>query len=385
MPAVDPVAVPRRRMSRRARLGWILGLTGALVLIAVGTYVHISANTAFDAAARELDAANDVAAVAEESLAGVADASDGAVTSAETIIASASDDLVDPAARAALEDAVAEVTTGIETAEEALSAPVGEAEEKPAWTWELLSATARLEGGLDTTKSVTDDREGAASALSDADAALTASVTALSATVAPAATALETANVSANSLVVLDFRDAAEIAAAQDSLGSGAAVAFEDYAQKASALKASNESELAEKAGPLLATRLEIEEYARSIAGGVVLDFDWEPIVAGTGGSDGIGGTATWNTARGGFSTITLSNSIAETWPDADARALVTHEVGHSITSKCWDKFDSEDQRANEEWATAWAISMGHTASGNGTWAYGYPSQAMIDVAATCR
>ena len=96
-------------------------------------------------------------------------------------------------------------------------------------------------------------------------------------------------------------------------------------------------------------------------------------------------GTATWNTIRGGFSTITLSNSVAENWPSADARALVAHEVGHSITSKCSDLFDSADQAANEEWATAWAIGMGHTAEGNGVQAYGYPSQDMIDRAMACR
>jgi len=150
-------------------------------------------------------------------------------------------------------------------------------------------------------------------------------------------------------------------------------------------LKESAQSELAEKAGALLATRLEIEAFARSLAGGVVLDFDWAATVAGTGGRDGIGGTATWKTARGGFSTITLSHSVAETWPDADSRALVAHEIGHSITAKCHEKFDSQDHAANEEWATAWAISMGFTAPGNGTWAYGAPSQEMIDVAATCR
>ena len=104
-----------------------------------------------------------------------------------------------------------------------------------------------------------------------------------------------------------------------------------------------------------------------------------------TGGSSGIGGLATWNSGRGGFSTITLSDSVAEWWPNADSRALVAHEVGHAISAKCHDKFDWENQAANEEWATAWAISMGHTALGNGVEAYGYPSQAMIDIAATCR
>lgn len=256
---------------------------------------------------------------------------------------------------------------------------------KPFWLWELVGGASALEGRERAASALDATMTDAIGALADAGTAMGDAATALYASVPAAAAALEAANVSATSLVVLDFRDAAAAAAEQSQIGSGAADAFAQYALQAVALERSSASELASKEGPLSATRLEIEAYARSISGGVVLDVDWAPTAAGVGGPFGMGGTATWQAARGGYSTITLSNSVAENWPSADARALVTHEVGHAITSKCYRLFDYEQQAANEEWATAWTIGMGHTADGNGIQAYGYPSQDMIDLAATCR
>jgi hypothetical protein len=55
------------------------------------------------------------------------------------------------------------------------------------------------------------------------------------------------------------------------------------------------------------------------------------------------------------------------------------------MAAKCGTLFDSGNRASNEAWATAWAISMGHTAEGNGVQSYGYPPQELIDIAATCR
>ncbi|MDN3494786.1 hypothetical protein QL996_02505 [Planococcus sp. APC 4015] len=385
LPAVPAYIAPRRRMSRRARIGWIAGVAAALLVIAAAVFVHVSANTAFDDAAARLDGTIADAAEVEAALSDAVAESADAVAVAEDIVTAAADDLVDPAARVALGATTAESANALALADEALAAPIGTPEDKPVWTWEILGLTPEIDDRTADTADAATAMTAAQESLSAADEALSDAATALFASVPAAADALEAANISAQAVLVLDFRDAAEAAAGQDRLGSGAAVAFSTLATAAQTLKASQATELAEKQGPLLATRLEIEEYARSIAGGVVLDFDWQQTVAGTGGSQGIGGTATWNTIRGGFSTITLSHSVAEWWPNADSRALVAHEVGHSITSKCWEKFDSESQAANEEWATAWAISLGHTAEGNGVQAYGYPSQEMIEIASTCR
>ncbi|MET0735512.1 MAG: hypothetical protein ABWY55_07710 [Microbacterium sp.] len=372
-------------MTRRARWAWGLGLGAAIALGATFTVVHVTANTSFDEAASALDDAATDAADVRDALSDASDAGADAASAGQAIVDSAADDLVDIAARTALAGSVVATSEAVTAAEAARVERIARPDDKPLWTWELLAATPRMTAQTVALEADVDAMRDAESALVTAGEALTESAGALYRSVAPAAAALEAANISARTAAVLDFRDAAAAASAQTQVDSAAAVDFSSYAARATVLKESAQAELAEKAGRLLGTRLEIEAYARSIAGGVVLDFDWAPTVAGTGGREGIGGTATWNTGRGGFSTITLSHSVAENWPSADARALVTHEVGHAITSKCHEMFDSENQPANEEWATAWAISMGHTALGNGVYAYGYPSQAMIDVAATCR
>lgn len=384
--AGTPVLGPRRRPRAGVVLAWCAGALALVVLVVVAAFVHVSANETFDTAHARLEAAAEDEADAHHSLTAAASAAERSILSGEQIVAAATDELVHPDARAALGEALADTSTGIGDARHALEDDVDDADaRKPFWTWELFAEASAL-----------DERSGAAidsvevfaeteQALDGRDDALVETAGALYASTVPAADAIEAANVSARSAAVLDFRDAADRVAQQTGVGSDAAVAFSLYASGAEALKSSAQAELAEKAGPLFTTRLEIEAYARSIAGGVVLDFDWASVVAGTGGPQGIGGTATWDSARGGSSTITLSHSVAEWWPNADSRALVAHEVGHAITSKCYDLFDSQDADANEEWATAWAISMGHTAEGNGVQAYGYPSQAMIDLAATCR
>ncbi len=365
---------------------WAVGIGVGVALIAAGTAVHVTANRSFDAAASALRAAAADADDAHASLIPLTEEGADTVEAGELVIASASDGLVDIATRTAFADAAAQLAATVSAGETLVTAYVTPDEvDKPVWTWELFDAIPTMDAAADTLLDETAAMSDAQSALEAADTATVDAALALYASVPASAAAVEAANVSARNYVLLDFRDAAEAVASQTGLGSGAANAFRDYAAQAATLAASAQSELAEKAGPLFNIRLEIEAYARSIAGGVVLDFDWAPIVNGLGGADGMAGTATWNTIRGGFSTITLTDSVAENWPSADARALVAHEVGHSITSKCSDLFDSEDQAANEAWATAWAISLGHTAEGNGTQAYGYPGNDMIAIAATCR
>jgi hypothetical protein len=380
---------PRRRgPSRRTTIWGIVGLVLIVAIAAVWTAVHVGANTAFDDAAsafavqvRDSEEATAALRAAADDAAGTADVA-GVVGEAS----STAEDLVDATARAGLAAAAAASTEVVGAAESTLeSAPRVEAIEKPVWTWDLLNAAPRMTADAASLGRYADELGTAQVAVEAAEGTLLDAARQLYASVPSLAAALEQENVSARAIVLLDLRDAAEAAAAQTGLGTGAANAFTTYAAAAANLKQSAQAELAEKAGPLFSTRLEVEQYARSIAGGVVLDFDWAPIVAGVGGADGMGGTATWATARGGFSTITLSHSVAENWASADAMALVAHEVGHAITSKCSTLFDSDSAPANEAWATAWAISMGHTALGNGVQAYGYPPQSLIDIAATCR
>ncbi|SIT70952.1 hypothetical protein SAMN05880545_0778 [Microbacterium sp. RU33B] len=387
-PVVEPQSVPAppRRTSRRALIGWITGVVVVLLLAAGIAFAQVSAHRAFDASTGRLLSAVDEVEAAASDTRETADDGTRTVDAATVIGEAAADGLVDPAARARFVEATTVLATAQTGAEELLSRPLGPYDvEKPFWAWELLEESARLDADAEAVTAAAAAMTEAEESLGDAQDAVEAAGQALYASVVPLAPTIEAAHVSARALAVLDFRDAATAVAEQTGVGPGAASAFAQYVQKSKELTSSAQSELAEKSGPLYDTRLEIEAYARSIAGGVVLDFDWAPLVNGLGGRAGMAGTATWNTIRGGFSTITLSNSVAENWPSADARALVAHEVGHSITSKCSDLFDSADQAANEEWATAWAIGMGHTAEGNGVQAYGYPSQDMIDRAMACR
>ncbi|WP_127820092.1 hypothetical protein [Microbacterium sp. CPCC 204701] len=384
--AAVPVLAPRAKRRMGVVLAWCAGALAVIVLAALAAFVHASADETFDAAQARLEFAAEEEADAHRALTAAVSAAERSVLSGERIVAAASEELVHPDARSALGEALATLSGGADEARAVLEDEVDDGDvRKPMWMWELFAEASALDERREAATSSAEDSSDVERTLDDRHDRLTETAVALYASTIAAADALEAANVSARAAAVLDFRDAADRVAQQDGVGSDAAVAFSLYATNAEILASSAQSELAEKAGPLLATRLEIEAYARSIAGGVVLDFDWAPVVAGTGGSRGIGGTAAWNSARGGSSTITLSHSVAEWWPNADSRALVTHEVGHAITSKCHDRFDSQDRDANEEWATAWAISMGHTAQGNGVQAYGHPSQEMIDLAATCR
>lgn len=358
----------------------------AVGLTVGAVFVHLGADQSFDDSADALTASVDASADAWLSLDATASALSASVASAEQIVEAAAKPLAGQKHRTALREAAAAASDSVTTAGVLVDGGVDDGEiVKPFWTWELWQGAAALDERAADADVLAAEFAEAEAGLDDSDTALDEAAVSLYASVAKAAKGLEKQNVSARTGVVLDFRDAAQAVTEQEKAGSAAAVAFSAYVSRAKLLRESNASELAEKAGPLSPTRLDIEAFARSISGGVVLDFDWKPVVNGMGHDWGMGGQATWDAARGGFSTITLSNSVAEQWPSADARALVAHEVGHAISSKCYGKFDWESKDANEEWATAWAISMGHTATGNGVWAYGYPSQRMIDKAATCR
>lgn len=144
----------------------------------------------------------------------------------------------------------------------------------------------------------------------------------------------------------------------------------------------------AERGDPAWATRVEIEDYARSISHGVALEFVWEPVV-GAYPEDWLSGTAqTWD-SDGGWAIIHLNYTIERVWNDGpDARALVTHEVGHTqvYRENCWPLFSGPAfGESQEPWATAWSISHGFDVPGSGIEVYGRPSEEQIAVAGECR
>ena len=145
----------------------------------------------------------------------------------------------------------------------------------------------------------------------------------------------------------------------------------------------------AAKQDPAYPTRERIEEYARSIAHGVNLDFEFHQLVSGLG-DDWYSGTTVYHEDDGGWATIDLNFGVQDGFArgDFDAKALITHEVGHAqvVRPECEPLFEGPTfNRDDEMWATAWAISMGFDTAGSGIEAYGRPSDQQIAVAGQCR
>lgn len=185
-----------------------------------------------------------------------------------------------------------------------------------------------------------------------------------------------------------DLKTAVDNATSQRAVDSRSTWIVDRVIETTDAFAASHAAKEAAKAGPLAARRTEIEDFARSIAGGVRIDFTWQDIVIGHGQGRSAAGTATWDTADNGYSSVTLTNSIARYWTEwAGYRSLVAHEIGHSITSKCYEMFrDGPFGNDNERWATAWAIGMGYTVSAaNGSDLYGAPTAEQINATMSCR
>lgn len=145
----------------------------------------------------------------------------------------------------------------------------------------------------------------------------------------------------------------------------------------------------AAKQDPAYPVRAQMEAYARSIARGVTLDFQWHEKVSGLG-EGWYSGTTMYHEEDGGWATIDLNFSLQEGWSqgDVNAKALITHEVGHAqvVRPECEPLFEGPAfQRDDEMWATAWAIAMGFDVPGSGIEAYGRPSDQQIAVAGQCR
>lgn len=141
---------------------------------------------------------------------------------------------------------------------------------------------------------------------------------------------------------------------------------------------------------PRFAVQREIEEYARSVANGLPVDFEWASVVGGYGGNY-LSGTAQWDDQNFTWALITLNFTVEDEWTGAgefDARALVTHEVGHIqvMREQCRSLLTNPVFGGDHEvWATAWAIGMGFDTAGAGIEAYGRPSVEQIELSRGCR
>lgn len=373
----------QRRKTRPRLLLTIGGI--ALVALACGG-IHLGANLGYDDALiafeKTAQDAEDGDTLLESELvtlddttvlaSGVADADSGA--------------LMDTAAKEALTSALADAEAVAADTTSIRAQTIPQADEKPDWAWELFGETAQLTADRGTAEQLIRDFESAGEDSSSAADALQEAGTAAVSSAADASAAFEAAHVSARNTAIVALRNAAERVHASDEVLDGTVQsAYLDLETAAAQMLASEKAEIAEKSGPLYNARLEVEAFARSLAPGVLLDFDWSERVNGFGYGDSMGGYATWWYQGPGYATIELSNSVAANWPSDRSKALIAHEVGHTMSVKCDGMYDDSTQQKIEAWATAWAISMGFHDDANGTWAYGAPPQSLIDTAAGCR
>lgn len=383
-PGKDPTAP-----GKRGRLGWILASVGAVVVIAAFFVTQAVLSATYEADVRALERSVSAAAYAQSRAETAGAGLRTQLDAGQQIVDHATADLADAEATRGLATDIGVGADVADTVEEAASAslptvPTG----TPFWLWELIPALGEVqEAGADAQLATQAARSGADDA-DDAEDALGRSAVPVFASTAEFSAAIIEQNLSAQATTVIAFRRAAEEVPAQQELSPESAAAFVTYIDAAGELRRSQASEMAEKQGPLLDERLAVEDFARSLSGGVLLDFDWSRLVNGYGERGSMGGEARWWYDDGGHSTIRLSDSVAEEWPSARSKALVAHEVGHAITAKCIEMIDEDlrdDRDTLEAWATAWAIGLGFTNDANGVQAYGYPSQDMIDLAKGCR
>ncbi|WP_156759431.1 hypothetical protein [Microbacterium karelineae] len=227
-----------------------------------------------------------------------------------------------------------------------------------------------------------------AGAYSERGPALDDAIADLRATIPDETARLEEANISSRAIERVRLQYAADLAATSDDT---VAYYVDEYVAAAQVVERSQATELAEKevGDGLYETRLEIEDFVRSIVGDTRVDFDWAPIVNGLGAGESAGGFTTWWYSDGGYATMELSHSIAAYWPDARFESLVVHEAGHAITSQCRDMLADPFDGDVELMATAWAIGMGYDNPwGNGVdYYYGGvpPADDLVDASKACR
>ncbi len=377
-----PEAAPR---SRRRRRGLILS-TAAVVLAAMTVGVlQITASLGYDEARTEFDAGRATTENTGAALQQELDTLTSTLGNADLLLQSDSGVLVAPAARETLSAATTDAREIVTPAENLLARDLPAAEAKPGAFWELFAASGELTAQTRDLDDLAADLDSATLPLSTADTTVTDAGAALLRSAADAAPAFESTHLSAKNDAVIALRDAAAQASGTTLLDASAVETLVSLQDAAAQVVATEQAELAEKIGPLQAERMEIEAFARSLAPGVLLEFDWNQVVNNAGYNGSMGGLTTWWWDDPDRAVIELSNSVAEQWPADRSKALVAHEVGHAISVKCEDMYDSSTQDSIEKWATAWAISMGFSDDANGVWAYGYPPQSYIDAAYGCR
>ncbi|ALX67137.1 hypothetical protein AB663_002850 [Microbacterium sp. XT11] len=385
MPPAFSDDAPTVRMPVRRRRRLLTFLAVFAVCIGGAAAAQVAASAAYDRAAQAFSTAMSTLGDDVQQLRGYLRTLQDTVSTARVISDRSPAPLVDPAAVAPLSDALQKSAVVAGSAETLLDRDVPEAPDAPFWFWDLFAAATQVDQARGHVDDLDTEITATAPSLLASRAEVSDAGLAVLSTSAAAAATFETAHVSARNDDVVALRAAASDVASRTSLDHDAASAFGTLQDAAAQVLSSEQAELAEKAGPLLSARLEVEAFARSLAPGVLLEFDWSPVVNGAGNGGSMGGLTTWWWDDPDRAAIQLSDSVAERWPSYSSKSLVAHEVGHAISVKCEGMYDASTQDSIEKWATAWAIGMGYTDDANGVWAYGFPPQAYIDAASGCR
>lgn len=384
-PAAPPAPAPRRRR-RRAVLAWTLPIAGVLLLAGIGAALQLTANLGYDDARTHLTAALSKHDDEESRNVRTRVVDDEAARAAEHLLGVSDPTMVGDAQRA-------ELTTQRDRAQKASAAAVSltgtklsAPGTKPSWFWELYADSANLDAEARSVRTLTTALGHSSDELRSATEAIDKTGSDVIKAAAGLAGQIENDNRPSPNEGVLSLREGAARLAAASSFDEPIAEAFVGYAATAQKVRDGHTATLAAEAGPLQDARQQIEDFARSLVPGVLLDFEWADRVNDLGGDNGyLSGETLTPIQSGEYATIRLSNSIAEDWPGDSSKALVAHEAGHAIATKCRTMVDNTDSPAAEAWATAWAISMGFTDDGNGTQAYGSPPDSLVQKAAGCR
>lgn len=386
MPALAPeMSVPPRRTPKVHHPRLVVGILGTILIVGVIGAVQLGANLGYDDAKKRLTT---ISATAKSATAQFQRAYEqlGATSDvASRLLSGDSGVLADPTAKETLAAAVTAAGETVSAGQKLLATDLPTVETKPALFWDLFAATERLSALTRDVDGYLADLDSTSPAVAQAETTIDESGVAFLGTAAAAASSFEAAHLSARNADVIALRSAASAVSTISEMDDATVDSFNALQDAAAQVVASEQAELSSKSGPLLNARLEVETFARSLAPGVLLEFDWSPIVNNAGSDGSMGGLTTWWWDEPDRAAIQLSDSVAEQWPADRSKALVAHEVGHAISVKCEESYDSSTQDSIEKWATAWAISVGFSDDANGVWAYGYPPQSYIDAANGCR
>lgn len=381
--SVDDPAPPRRR----PRTALWLSAIGVILVAALTTGGFLWAGAQLDQAESSFAETINDAKLVRDDLQRAINGQQGTVMDAVALLAAETAPLSAPAERDDLDTALVDARTIGAEARAAIARPLPQRPARPFWPWEQLAQADALDERGMALRGEAPELRRHERELDQSDALLGERTQSYLTGIRDSVEAFEKKNLSARNSVIIDMRLARDDLdrAIEAGYMRDTVFALGDLGEQAASVAASHKKVLAGKAGPLLKKRLTVEAWARKISGGVLVDFTWRRIVNGYGQGNSAGGLVTWNAAHGGHAKMTLSNSVAQYWPHARMKALVAHEVGHVISAKCYDMFDWGSRKANEQWATAWALSRGHTADGNGVSLYGYPPKSLISKAKTCR